>query len=86
MEETCKPPADAVRRGPGIGHAGNPGEFESLARGQKAGSSSAFVQLLLYVKESRRWWLLPVIIALVLAGLLIVLGSTAAAPFIYTLF
>ena len=61
-------------------------EFEALAKKSGGAGSSAFVQLLMYVKESKRWWLLPVILALILTGILIVLGSTAAAPFIYTLF
>ncbi len=36
---------------------------------------------------NKRWWLLPMIIALFLIGTLIVLAqSSAIAPFIYTLF
>ena len=40
----------------------------------------------LFLKENKKWWLLPIVIVLGLVGLLAVLGSTAAAPFIYTLF
>jgi hypothetical protein len=40
-----------------------------------------------FLKERKKFWLLPIIISLVLLGGLIVLTSgTAIAPFIYTLF
>lgn len=40
-----------------------------------------------YMKERKKFWLVPIIIVLVLFGLLLVFaGSSAVAPFIYTLF
>lgn len=40
-----------------------------------------------FLKERKKWWLLPVIIVLTFLGFLIVFGgSSAVAPFIYTLF
>lgn len=40
-----------------------------------------------FVKERKKFWLAPIIIILLLIGLLIVFGgSSAVAPFIYTLF
>lgn len=40
-----------------------------------------------FLKTRKKWWLAPLIIVLLLLGLLIVLGGTSAlAPFIYTLF
>jgi hypothetical protein len=40
-----------------------------------------------FLKVRKKWWLAPLIIVLILMGLLIVLGgSSALAPFIYTLF
>ncbi len=40
-----------------------------------------------FMKERRKFWLAPVIIILLLIGLLIVFGgSSAIAPFIYTIF
>ncbi|HPR32098.1 MAG TPA: DUF5989 family protein [Prolixibacteraceae bacterium] len=40
-----------------------------------------------YMKERKKWWLIPTFIVLFLLGLLIVLSSgSALAPFIYTLF
>ena len=43
--------------------------------------------LWLFIKERKKFWLVPVIIVLLLIGALIVFGgSSAVAPFIYTLF
>ena len=43
--------------------------------------------LWLFMKERKNFWLAPVIIVLMLMGILIVFGgSSALAPFIYTLF
>jgi hypothetical protein len=40
-----------------------------------------------FLKENKKWWLLPFVIILVLFGLLIVLTKgSALAPFIYTIF
>jgi hypothetical protein len=39
-----------------------------------------------FLKHNKKWWLIPIIVALLLVGVLIILGGTAAAPFIYTLF
>lgn len=40
-----------------------------------------------FLKVRKAWWLLPIIILLVLAGLLIILGQESAlSPFIYTMF
>jgi hypothetical protein len=40
-----------------------------------------------FMKQNKKFWLAPVIIVLVLIGfLLVIAGSSALAPFIYTLF
>lgn len=39
-----------------------------------------------FLKENKKWWLAPILVAIVGLGLLVLLGGTAAAPFIYTLF
>ncbi len=36
--------------------------------------------------NNKKWWLIPTVVVLLLIGVLVLLGSTAAAPFIYTLF
>ncbi|MBK6622124.1 MAG: hypothetical protein IPJ00_22840 [Saprospirales bacterium] len=43
--------------------------------------------LWLFLRERKKFWLAPVIVVLLLLGILIVIGgSSALAPFIYTLF
>jgi len=43
--------------------------------------------LWLFMKERKKYWLAPILIVLILLSLIIVLGGTSAiAPFIYTLF
>lgn len=39
-----------------------------------------------FLRHNKKWWLVPIIVALLLVGVLVILGGTAAAPFIYTLF
>jgi competence protein ComGC len=44
-------------------------------------------ELLTFLKERKKFWLLPIIIVLLLFGVLIVLTSgSAIAPFIYAIF
>ena len=59
-------------------------DFEDAAKSQpRPGLASEFWY---FLKNSKKWWLLPMVIILVLFGLLVFLSGTAAAPFIYTLF
>ncbi len=43
-------------------------------------------EFVLFILENKAWWLVPIAIVLALLGVLAVLTSTGAAPFIYTLF
>ena len=38
------------------------------------------------LRHNKKWWMIPIIAVLLLFGVLLILGSTGAAPFIYTLF
>ena len=58
-------------------------EFEDAGQEKQLSLVQEFV---LFVTENKKWWLIPILIVLGLVGLLVVLGSTGAAPFIYTLF
>jgi hypothetical protein len=40
----------------------------------------------MFLKERKKWWLMPLILVLLILGVLVILGGTALAPFIYTLF
>lgn len=39
-----------------------------------------------FLWNEKKWWLLPIVIALLAIGLLITLSGTSVAPFIYTVF
>lgn len=39
-----------------------------------------------FLMERKKFWLIPVIIAFLLIGLLIMASGSAVAPFIYTIF
>ncbi len=39
-----------------------------------------------FMSENAKWWLLPFVIVFGLLGILLIFGSGAIAPFIYTLF
>lgn len=44
-------------------------------------------ELWAYMRERKKWWLLPVILVMVIiGGLLIFAQGSALAPFIYTIF
>ncbi len=44
-------------------------------------------ELWMFMRERKKWWLLPVIVVMVLVGtLLVVAQGSALAPFIYSLF
>lgn len=43
-------------------------------------------ELFFFMKENKAWWMVPILVVFALFGLLMVLGSSGAAPFIYTLF
>jgi hypothetical protein len=40
----------------------------------------------LFITENKKWWMIPILLVMSLVGLLVLLASTGAAPFIYTLF
>lgn len=44
-------------------------------------------EFFLFLKERKKWWLIPLILIFLILGVLIFLTSSSAlAPFIYTLF
>jgi hypothetical protein len=61
-------------------------EGDDFARQARQGQTSAPREFWEFLRQSRKWWLTPIILFLLLVGVLVVLGGTAAAPFIYTLF
>ncbi|HVZ93034.1 MAG TPA: DUF5989 family protein [Phycisphaerales bacterium] len=63
-----------------------PLKSDSFAQQAAQKRASLFAELWDFLKNNKKWWLIPMILVLVLVGVLVVLGGTAAAPFIYTLF
>ena len=57
---------------------------------QKAGdlteNHSLIKEFANFLRYNKKWWMVPIILVILLLGLLIMLGGTATAPFIYTLF
>lgn len=51
------------------------------------GKGRVLTELLQFLREEKKYWLVPIVVVFVLFGLLIVFSqSSAVAPFIYTLF
>ena len=38
------------------------------------------------LRYNKKWWLIPIVLAVLVGGVLVFLSSTVFAPFIYTLF
>ena len=62
----------------------NPTEFEKAAAQQRHGGLMS--DLWGFLKQNKKWWLIPILVILLVFGLLIILSGTGLAPFIYTLF
>ena len=62
----------------------NPNEFEKAAAEETGGGFIS--DLWGFLRDNKKWWLLPILIVLLLFSLLIFLAGTGLAPFIYTLF
>jgi hypothetical protein len=58
-------------------------EFEKAASEPRRG---LVTEVWAFLRETKKWWLVPIIVTLLLITLLVYVSSSAAAPFIYTLF
>jgi hypothetical protein len=59
-------------------------EFEKAAADSQGESLAS--EFLSFLAHNKKWWLLPIVIVMLFMVVLMYLSSTAAAPFIYTLF
>ena len=60
-------------------------EFEKAAAAE--GHGKGFMgEVWGFLRDNKKWWLLPIVVMLLLFGLLVMLSGTGLAPFIYTLF
>ena len=58
-------------------------EFSQHAEAPSTGFVAEFVH---FLAHNKKWWLLPMVLVILGLGALVLLGGTALAPFIYTLF
>jgi hypothetical protein len=63
-----------------------PIEENEFARQAIGKSSGFFAEFGYFLRHNKRWWLTPVFVILLMFGVLVVLGGSGVAPFIYTLF
>lgn len=61
-------------------------QTESFAEEAKGRQRGLLAELGHFVRHNKKWWLTPIIVVLVLVSVLILIGGTGAAPFIYSLF
>jgi len=57
--------------------------FEDAARRAEVGLVRELWDL---IRHTKKWWLVPLLVAFLLVGVLLLLSGSAAAPLIYTLF
>jgi hypothetical protein len=59
-------------------------EFERMALQQP--NSNVLGELGSFLIQSKKWWLIPILLVLLLGTVLMMLSGSAVAPFIYPLF
>jgi Family of unknown function (DUF5989) len=59
-------------------------EFEKLT--QQKTANNLLTDFTYFLRRSKKWWLVPLLLSLGVLGGLMLLSHTAAAPLIYTLF
>ena len=57
--------------------------FEQAQQEKQAGILKEFF---LFLRYNKKYWMIPIVITLLALAVLVLLGGTAIAPFIYTLF
>lgn len=59
-----------------------PTEFSNQAEEQSVGLIAEFIA---FLTHNKKWWLIPIIVVFLLAGLLILIAGSPLGPFVYTL-
>ncbi len=57
--------------------------FEQLSKEKRP---SLIAEFLGFLGHNKKWWLLPIILIMLLLGVLVLMSSSALAPFLYPLF
>jgi hypothetical protein len=58
-------------------------EFLKAAQQEERGIVAEFV---MFMAENKIWWMTPILVVFGLLGILLVLGATGFAPFVYSFF
>lgn len=58
-------------------------DITELARGRRHSLAGEFWG---FLNQTKKWWLLPIVLVILGLGALVFLSGSGAAPFIYTLF
>jgi hypothetical protein len=61
-------------------------DFEARASRAAGMSGGPAAEFLYFLRRSRKWWMTPILAALLLVGVVLVMSSSAVAPLIYALF
>lgn len=81
---TAVPHSDEHGTGePGTATSSAASDFARAAGARPRSFAGEFWQ---FARQNKRWWLTPILVTLLVVGLLVVLGATAAGPFVYSLF
>ncbi len=59
---------------------------QSFKEAGDASHANLLQETALLLRQNKKYWMIPVIIVLLVFGMLIALGGTSAAPFIYQMF
>ena len=61
-------------------------ERSRTAEAERRGSAGSQGGVLSFLRDTRKWWMTPIVVALLMVGVLLVLSGSAAGPLIYALF
>lgn len=61
-------------------------EVDSFTKQSEMASPGLVREVWDLLRYNKKWWLIPIIVILLVAGLIVALGGTVFAPFIYPLF
>ena len=59
---------------------------ETFSDEAKKKQRGLFAEFFYFATQTKKWWLLPILAVILIVSVLVMLGSTGAAPFIYSLF
>ena len=57
--------------------------FAEISESKQQSLISEYIE---FIRENKKYWLIPLLIVLFALSILVLFGGTSAAPFIYTLF